>query len=47
MQRDLQAGLRTEHDHVLGDLLRRAALLGVDAPLLSAAFAHMQVVNHP
>jgi 2-dehydropantoate 2-reductase len=44
MQRDLQAGLRTEHDHVLGDLLRRAELLGVDAPLLSAAYAHMQVV---
>jgi len=45
MQRDLQAGLRTEHDHVLGDLSRRAALLGVDAPLLSAAYAHLQMVS--
>ena len=43
MLRDLQAGHRTEHDHVLGDLVRRAGRAGVDAPLLQVAFAQMQV----
>ena len=43
MLRDLQAGLRTEHDHVLGDLVRRALDHGLDAPLLAAAHCHLQV----
>ncbi len=43
MLRDLQAGLRTEHDHVLGDLVRRAQQLGVDTPLLALAHCHLQV----
>ena len=42
MLRDLQAGLRTEHDHVLGDLVRRAQRHGVDTPLLAMAHCHLQ-----
>ena len=45
MLRDLQSGLRTEHEHVLGELLRRAQQHGVDAPLLAAAHCHLQVVG--
>lgn len=43
MLRDLQAGLRTEHDHVLGDLVHRAQRYGVDTPLLAMAHCHLQV----
>ena len=45
MLRDLQSGLRTEHEHVLGELLRRAQQHGVDAPVLAAAHCHLQVVG--
>ena len=44
MLRDLQAGLRTEHDHVLGNLVQRAHKLGIDTPLLAMAHCHLQVV---
>jgi 2-dehydropantoate 2-reductase len=44
MLRDLRAGLRTEHDHVLGDLVRRGQAHGVDTPLLAAAHCHLQVL---
>ncbi len=43
MLRDLQAGLPTEHDHVLGDLVRRAQRQGVDMPLLAMAHCHLQL----
>jgi 2-dehydropantoate 2-reductase len=43
MRRDLEAGLRTEGDQVLGDLLRRARANGIDAPLLRTAVCHLQV----
>ncbi len=43
MLRDLERGSRTECEHVLGDLLRRAVGLGLDAPLLSAALSHLRV----
>lgn len=43
MLRDLQAGLRTEHDHVLGDLVQRAQRHGVDTPLLAMAHCHLQL----
>ena len=43
MLRDLRAGLRTEHDHILGDLVRRAQQHGVDTPLLAMAHCHLQV----
>jgi 2-dehydropantoate 2-reductase len=43
MRRDLEAGLRTEGDQVLGDMLRRARVNGIDAPLLRTAVCHLQV----
>ena len=43
MRRDLEAGLRTEGDQVLGDMLRRARANGIDAPLLRTAVCHLQV----
>lgn len=44
MQRDLVAGGRTEGDHIIGDLLRRAERRGVDdVPLLRIALANLQV----
>ncbi|MCB1916311.1 MAG: 2-dehydropantoate 2-reductase [Rhodocyclaceae bacterium] len=46
MLRDLQAGHRTEHEHVLGDLAHRAQTADVDAPVLQAAYAQMQVRDH-
>lgn len=45
MLRDLRAGLRTEHDHVLGDLVDRAQRHGVDTPLLTMAHCHLQVAS--
>ncbi|MBV9863213.1 MAG: 2-dehydropantoate 2-reductase [Alphaproteobacteria bacterium] len=43
MRHDLEAGSRTEADAILGDMLRRGRALGVAAPLLQAAFCHLQV----
>ena len=43
MLRDLRSSQRTEHDHVLGDLLARSQQSGLDAPLLSAAYCQLQV----
>jgi 2-dehydropantoate 2-reductase len=43
MRRDLEAGLRTEGDQVLGDMLRRARALGIATPLLRTAVCHLQV----
>lgn len=43
MRQDLEAGRRTEADAVVGDMLRRARELGIAAPLLSAAYCHLQV----
>ncbi len=45
MWRDLQAGRRTEHDHVLGDLLQRARRLQLDTPLLAAACCRLQIAE--
>lgn len=45
MLRDLQSGLRTEHDHVLGDMLRRGRSHQIETPILEAAYCHMQVVS--
>jgi 2-dehydropantoate 2-reductase len=42
MRRDLEAGGRTEGDHVVGDMLKRATAAGVDSPLLRAAYCHLQ-----
>lgn len=42
MLRDLESGQRIEADHIVGDLLRRAHFHGVKAPMLEAAWAHLQ-----
>ncbi len=46
MLRDLKAGLRTEGDQVVGDMLRRARALGLAVPLLRAASCHLQVYEN-
>lgn len=43
MLRDLQAGARTEHEHVLGELLAAGAREGCAMPILAASHAQMQV----
>jgi 2-dehydropantoate 2-reductase len=43
MLRDLQRGAATECEHILGDLVTRAAALGVDTPLLRTATTHLRV----
>lgn len=42
MLRDLQAGHAIEGEHVVGDMLHRARAHGIDAPLLSTAWVHLQ-----
>jgi len=42
MRRDMEAGGRTEGDHVVGDMLRRATAAGIDAVTLRAAYCHLQ-----
>lgn len=41
MLRDLLAGKRTEHDHILGDLIRLTLHSDIDCPLLKIAHTHM------
>jgi 2-dehydropantoate 2-reductase len=43
MRQDLEAGRRTEADAILGDMLRRAKGFGIAAPLMRAAYTHLQV----
>lgn len=40
---DLEAGRRTEGEHTIGDLVRRADLRGVPVPILRAALCNVQV----
>lgn len=42
MLRDLEGGGRIEADHIIGDLLRRGAEGGVEAPRLRIAYAHLK-----
>lgn len=42
MLRDVRRGGRTEHDHIIGDLLERARRAGVETPLLRVVRAHLQ-----
>jgi 2-dehydropantoate 2-reductase len=42
MLRDLEAGQRVEAAHIVGDMLHRARQAGRDAPLLAAAWCHLQ-----
>ncbi|MFT3755535.1 MAG: 2-dehydropantoate 2-reductase [Pseudoxanthomonas sp.] len=43
MLRDLEAGQRVEAAHIVGDMVHRAATAGLPAPLLGAAWVHLQV----
>jgi 2-dehydropantoate 2-reductase len=43
MYRDLQNGAAVEAEHIAGDMLARATLLGVSAPVLEIAVAHLRV----
>ena len=42
MLRDMMRNGRTEHEHILGDMLARAHAAGVKAPLLRVSLANMQ-----
>lgn len=42
MMRDLLKGGRTEGDHVIGDLVRRAAPRRIDTPILRAALINLE-----
>ncbi|QCI66248.1 ketopantoate reductase family protein [Phreatobacter stygius] len=42
MLRDIWRGAPTEHDHILGDLLSRAAEFGLATPILRIVRAHLQ-----
>ncbi|MCB1741214.1 MAG: ketopantoate reductase family protein [Gammaproteobacteria bacterium] len=43
MLRDMQAGGPTEADHIIGDMIRRAARHGIDTPYLNTALTRLQV----
>jgi len=43
MFRDLSQGGKVEGDHLVGDLVRRAGLAGLDVPCLRVANTHLQV----
>ncbi|MDZ3837159.1 MAG: 2-dehydropantoate 2-reductase [Rhodospirillales bacterium] len=42
MLRDIEAGRRIEADHIIGDLIARAAALGVATPRLAATYCHLK-----
>lgn len=42
MLRDLEAGLRVEAEHIVGDMVQRARAAAVEAPLLAVAWCHLQ-----
>jgi 2-dehydropantoate 2-reductase len=46
MHHDLARGSRTEGEYIIGDMRRRAAAVGIATPLLSAAWAHLQVYEN-
>lgn len=45
MLRDVERGGAVEGEHILGDMLRRAQQLGIDAPILGAAATHLRVYS--
>ncbi|MFG1299287.1 2-dehydropantoate 2-reductase [Xanthobacter sp. V3C-3] len=46
MMRDMLRGARTEHEHIVGDMLRRGRRAGISMPLLSVAYASLQAYDH-
>ncbi len=45
MLRDVERGGPTEADHILGDMVSRAQVMDVDAPLLKLAYSHLQAYD--
>ncbi len=45
MLRDIEGGRSSEGEHIIGDMLKRATALSVDAPLLLAAATHLRVYD--
>jgi 2-dehydropantoate 2-reductase len=43
MYRDLQRGVPVEADQIIGDLVERARLAGIETPLLAAIYTHLCV----
>ena len=43
MLRDLKSGQRTEHDHILGEMVRRGIEQGVSCDLVAMAYTHLAV----
>lgn len=43
MYRDMQAGAPVESEHIIGDMMLRAAAAGLDSPLLTAAAVALQI----
>lgn len=43
MCRDMEGGGPTEADHILGDMIERAAKHGIDMPLLKTAYVKLQI----
>jgi len=46
MHHDLAQGSRTEGEYIIGDMRHRAAALGVETPLLRAAYTHLTVYEN-
>lgn len=42
MLRDIEQNRKTEADHIIGDMIRRAEAVGVDTPILKIAYSHLQ-----
>lgn len=45
MLRDIEASNSSEGEHIIGDMLKRAKALNVDAPMLLAATTHLRVYD--
>jgi 2-dehydropantoate 2-reductase len=45
MLRDMNAGQRTEHEHILGEMVRRGMAQGVVCDLVAMAHTHMAVAS--
>lgn len=46
MARDMQQGNPTEADHILGDMIQRAQQHHISTPLMSLAYARLQIHEH-
>ena len=46
MLRDIESGARSEGEHIVGDMLKRASMLNIDAPLLLTAATTLRVYDN-